>query len=258
MNDRRLSTHWLGAKWLRLLSTTRKYVIFIVILLAVWLFLVIKLLLPSVRQTSEIQSQISNGNRKMAILTSKLNDLETTSRNDIVRLADRYLQAIPKTNNYLALFDGIKLIANISGVEISNIELVPGLIDSSESQKQGQQYNQLSVKVDISGGFDGIKQMILRLESSLPIIKVSELSFDSKISSSSATLAGVDVSLTLLSYWSGLPDFLPKVSSPLIKLKQEDYDFYKQLDNYQLLPVSGVSNQEGDKVIVGRDNPFPI
>src|SRR3989339_627743 len=94
------------------LSTAQKQVIAGIIILIVGLLVVIKLLVPGLGRLVETNKNIDNSNRRLAKLNSKINDLMTISNNDITKMTDTFLLAVPPDNKYLSLFDGIKMIAN--------------------------------------------------------------------------------------------------------------------------------------------------
>ena len=250
-----------GFNLLRGVSALTKNMIGIAVATIAILFVVIKLILPSYQKYILLTKENSTKNQLLKEVESKLNELNTTDYSELSAITDTLLLAIPVRNNYLALYGGVKALADKHNITIVDFQINPGAINEvkKETAKDGKSAT-IGIKLEVKGELQAIRDMVFEIENGLPITNVSELSFtNSRIASMSAKTQVMEAQINLVSYWQKLPDYLAKYESPLDKLSKEDYALYEKLKAFQPLAINGMDQESiGQQTTVGRDNPFPI
>lgn len=184
-------------------------------------------------------TETNSSNSQIAVLEEKVVVLREI-KDGVLEAADVSVTALPEKNATLSLLSQMKLLAEekqiiLAGVKLSNI---------------GSAQNDIT-KMDIVATIESIDpQQIVGFFTSLsdisPVSTLGEITLDKSTSGTYIT------SFTSSTYWSSLPQFLPKLTEPINKFTPEELltiDILKQKKTSQFAVLTPVDPSE-------RPSPF--
>lgn len=177
----------------KILLATRKPLLIAVGLGLICLILLFTLLIPQVTQIFDTTSKLSAETPKTDNLKKKLASLENISSVAEYAQVDVVEGALPSKKPLLELLMSLSTVAQLTGIEITEFELSPGLVatDSAELQKnitstaKNKNFDSLQVKLQITGTFKQIQEFLIQVERAAPFTTVAEMQISGSVSDNS-------------------------------------------------------------------------
>lgn len=187
---------------------------------------------PILAKTNDLNSQAT-------ILEQKLTSLQQLGQTSEIQ-SQLALVAYPPDNAIAAVISQIKLLAQNNQVSIITLTAA-----SAEDPITLTNYSNIELRA--SGEYPSLKAFVEQMSKSLPIINVEELRI------SASALVGYELTASVRSYWSPLPQTLPNIAQALDNLTEDEVNLLNQLSEFTQPTFVNLEPQlpEG-----GRTDPF--
>lgn len=241
----------------------KKFVIPVGLFFAMFILTTV-VLIPKIRQVFEIYSKISGQETELKNLTAKVADLQSLSEAELFDSANLLLLALPPKKDFYLVLNSIKKAFLDSSVVIDNFDLAPGIVSSPSSFLEQNKETGLNkegsgmmVKLEFSSPDGNLKNLLGKIEKTLPLMEVYSLKFNS-LEGSGATLSGTGLfsgEMTIRSFSAPLPKTVGKVEKPLPKITASNQKLIGELKTFDRFSPE---EYPLETTIVGKDNPFPF
>jgi Tfp pilus assembly protein PilO len=172
---------------LRILISTRKFLIYTIVLCIVGFILITAVLIPQIQESLATYSKLSSEQPKTEILRKKRASLESLTSTAEFAQIDVVDKALPTKKPLLELLMSMSTISQQTGSRITKFELAPGLVASSTDglQQPGRTntngYDSVSVNLEISGSFAQIQAFLLQVEEVAPFTTVTDMEISGQL-----------------------------------------------------------------------------
>ncbi len=225
---------------LKLYLNTRQELVYAGILIGVSVLLTFLIILPQFNKLNQSRSVLKKEQKKLTLLRKKaadLNNLRAGVGLNQLKILD---QLLPNEKPLLELMTQLSNIAKLTGVEMSNLQLTPGIIaENDQSQVNARvgrkSYGTLKIEMSVSGSFLGVRQFMDLVEKIAPFTTINEFSFNYDENTNDDEIRKASAQLTTSTYFYTRPKMftskseLPKVSDKDLKILNQLAQF-KQLD----------------------------
>lgn len=223
------------------------------LLWSVFLFLVVMViglvfLKPKITDIFQLRQQIAKDKNTLAQLTQKIDALEGLDNKELETKAEKTLKALPSEKNVAGLLATLKILGQETEVELKSIQVSPGELSTRSAQISGNQSGLplLGFKLTASGNQKNIRNFFDRLETILPLMRISTIN----LAQSEGEL--VEAKLELDSFYLLLPFELGPIEVPLATITQQEEKAYQELTRFKI-----VEKMEDLPLIPsGKENPF--
>lgn len=187
-------------------------------------------------QISSVLEKISLHRQQITTLQQKAAILSDSTQG-VNNFTDGVLIAIPQADSSLLAISQIKSSASNAGLTIDNISYSAG-------RQIGDNLQQISFAVDVSGNLNSIRTFLSSFSQSAPISTFSSLSI---VEDNAITRLSTSVSY----YWGPLPTQLPELEKPLVNLSDEDL---KLITDLSALKKPSISLSSPELIQSGTDS----
>jgi len=176
---------------LRILLSTRQFLLYTVGLGAIILILVSALLIPQAQVAYETFTEIQIEKPKTDKLTKKLSSLESITATAEFAQIDVVEKALPSKKPVLELLTGLSSVSQNTGVNIDKFDITPGLVATDEATVQElskgiKPYESLIVELEVSGSFKQVQDFIIQVERFSPFTTVTQMDLSGVLDESKA------------------------------------------------------------------------
>jgi len=185
-------------------------IIFPVLIILASLILIIFVIFPQIAKLISNNQQLGRMNQSLTSLEVKAQQLDTLDEAEIGRKLSISLTALPKDQDFVQTVGVIQSIVSLSSFSLASLQFgqsPPGNLGASA----------FAVKVEVSGPKIALPQLLESIESSQRVMKVTSLEV-------ATTPSGdiVNVSMSIIAFYSSIPQSLGAIDAPLPKLTEED------------------------------------
>lgn len=156
-----------------------------------------------------IRMQIASAQDSQAVLTQKLNLLQTLSPT-AATAAPVTASAVPDSNPTLSAISQLRILALQGGIAISGIKSTSGI-----SAINGM--NEASVSFTADGTLSQIFSFLDSTRTIAPILVVDKITLTEAVGS-------VNAGITVKAYWAALPKTIPSIDAPVTDLTSSERD----------------------------------
>ncbi|HUW21751.1 MAG TPA: hypothetical protein VMW41_03695 [Candidatus Bathyarchaeia archaeon] len=215
------------------------------------LFSFFTLISPRISRIVSFSRVIKENQVKLAKLSEKLALLNSLNEPELADRIALIFDALPQEKQPVYVMSLLKQIAHESGVEIVDLSVKPGEIAtmSTDKQKQKNQTPSLTYPIKISGSYMQIEQFAKKMETSLPLMRVEEMSFGR---TGQSDLWGA--SSKIAAFYLFLPVTIGKIDASVQVISEEEAKVYDLLR--QFTPAYSSADMLQPSVESGRSNPF--
>lgn len=230
------------------LKTVAKYKFYFLPVLVLLIILITGsiFLKPKVVSLIEIQKKNSLERKRLSRLTEKVVALEGLDVNELTVKSDSLLRALPAEKDIPNFLASIKIISQQAGVSLLSLGVDPGALGTASSETKSLPF--VSFNLLVQGEKDKIKDFIQKIETVIPLMRVTNLSLSDKEDNI------VDGNIVLNAYFQPLPEDIGSIEQPILAITKEEDDTYQTLAS--LTPVATESSLP--EVPSGRENPFSL
>jgi hypothetical protein len=220
----------------------RKYVVMAVGVLLLSVLILIVGVLPLLTLATETWQDWRAQREKVSALQTKVQELNLAASGEIVQAEDILTAALPSEKPVLALLSGVWEAAAAGQVELSNVQLSPGLISTDSAQLNTLSQNRtsipgvesLSLAVRVSGPLAGIQSFLGSVEHSLPFTSVEKLELKQRvIQGQPANPPSFDAELLLVTYVF-TQSVTATIDQQIPEMKPENLQVLSDLREYQI------------------------
>lgn len=260
---------------LRYLWRTRQPLVLAGLIVVVSVLIVPFGIWPQVQQTLDLNTQIAAEREQLMQLQEKIAALEQSDTLSLVDQAAEINQLLPSQKPLLEMMTSLNQSAGEAGVEVTNIEVRPGTISTvsaavspqttrrSSSSRRGaaptrRAYDQLDLKVVISGSLLDISAFIETIELMAPLTNVTSISL-SEASGREAEIRPFQAELTITTYYFSQP-IAATIEAPLPEISPTAQSFIDQLSDFTF-PTQNratVIRGGGQEDLFGVDDLSPL
>ncbi len=175
--------------------------------------------------------------------------LENLSERELLTDSQTVLRVLPEEKSPLLAITAIKKAATVKGVDLEEIAAEPGKLNEEEkATAKSDPVPSLVLGVKIKGNLRELADFFGELESSLPLLRVSEVNL------SRYSDEGIfSVNFEVLSFYASMPRSLGGISTPLPVLTEREVEVREKLRGFN---VSTVTDPDFSGMEVGETNPF--
>ncbi len=175
---------------LRILMSTRQYLLYSIAIGLLVLVLILALLIPQFRESYSTYNKLQAEKPNTERLTKKLNALESIPATAEYAQIDIVDKALPSRKPLLELLMSLSTVSQNTGVQISSFDLSPGIVASDSTiattKKVNKAYESLTVNLEIAGSFKQVQDFIIQVERVSPFTTVTEMQLAGQLDESKA------------------------------------------------------------------------
>lgn len=226
---------------LKLYLNTRRELVYALVLAGMSLVLVFLVVLPQVSKLNQSRSVLKREEKKLALLRKKAADLDNLRTGVGLEQLKILDQLLPNEKPLLELMTQLNNISKLTGVEMSNLQLNPGVITENDQALAGVKtnkkgYGTLKIEMSVSGTFLGVRQFMDLVEKIAPFTTINEFSFNYDEDADDGEQRKASAQLTTSTYFYTRPKmFTSKTELP--KISDEDLSILNQLAQFKQLDV---------------------
>ncbi len=221
--------------------------LFVVILILVFSLAILKPKLEIIFKTS---SQLNANKKILTALTKKLANLEGLAKVELTDKTNLALNVLPAEKDIAGSLSVIRKIAYNNLLVISDISIAEVGELATVSAKQKPNKNEIipsfKINLHVFGNVEKVKNFIIGLESTAPLMRVSQISLTSKKDLEQE--ATIDLEAFFLLY----PTSIGKSEEPLVTITTEEEKVFTKISGLN----SFKSEQEIPNLPVGKENLF--
>lgn len=197
---------------------------------------------PQIGEYNKARQSLADTQQKINVLQQKVATLNQVSVQEYRTRLSTVLRALPDEADYLVSVSQLQSIAVDTKVQI-------GGVNFSEAGADGY-----TIKVDVEGTVEAIRQFIERINSAPRIMKVSNI--DIVFIRTADTTNLYQASLTINSKLVGIPQQLGKADQPVPMLTSEDEQLISEISQlFRSIPSVSLT-QPNTTENKGKANPF--
>lgn len=205
------------------------------------LIVVLLLVIPQIQRIVNNQKDLESANKAQTELEDKANILEKVDLDEYKENLSTALAAIPPQQDTPAVLGEVLFLIGDSGMKIDSLSF-------TQPSKDGN-IESFSSLIGISGTKAGLDTFLNKARKVPRIMKVLGLSV-----TSSATGEKIQASITLASYFQGLPTVLGNIDQPVSLPTEQELAVLREIKSYQsLVPVRASEDVTGP---TGKSDPF--
>lgn len=168
----------------------RKYLVMAVGVVVLSVLIIVVGIVPLLTLSTQTWQDWRMQREKVSALQTKVRELNLAASGEIVQSEDILTAALPSEKPVLPLLSGVWEAAAVGQVELSNVQLSPGLISTNSAQllntpSQNRTsipgVESLSLSVRVSGSLAGIQTFLGSMEHSLPFTSVEKLELKQRV-----------------------------------------------------------------------------
>lgn len=171
---------------IRILMTTRQYLLYTVALGCLIMLLVGVLLIPQGQEAYDTFNKIQKEKPNTEVLTKKLASLDSITSTAEYAQIEVVDKALPSKKPVLELLTSLSTVSNNTGVVIQAFDLSPGLVSTQEAAllnktesrsapASNKAYESLRVNVEVAGTFQQVQDFIIQVERVSPFSTVTQM-----------------------------------------------------------------------------------
>lgn len=171
---------------IRILMSTRQYMLYTVGLGALLLILAFALFIPQSQEAyatfSKIQKERPN-TEKLDQKLAALNSIPATAEYAQIEIVEK---ALPSRKPVLELLTSLSTVSQNTSVVIESFDVSPGLVATDEASlksaaKSDKSYDSLKVNLEISGTFKQVQDFIIQVERVSPFTTVTQMDLSGEL-----------------------------------------------------------------------------
>jgi len=221
--------------------------LFVVALILVFSLAILKPKLEIIFKTS---SQLSANKKILTALTKKLATLEGLAKVELTDKTNLALDVLPAEKEIAGSLFSIKKVAYNSGLVVGDISIseIGELATVSARQKVNKNETIPSFKISLHlfGEVEKVKNFISSLESNTPLMRISQISLNTKKDSPQEATIDLDA------FFLPFPVSIGKSEQPLVAITPEEEKVFTRISEFN----SFKSEQEIPNLPVGKENLF--
>ena len=225
-------------KTLELQSRALLPYVFFVILLGILTFFGVS---QAYSRFTQLQGQVSELSAQKQLFERKLLTLQELDRETLSFSEAAYL-ALPAYNPSLLVISQIKRQSKNFDVTLNDIRVGTG-------EDISQDLSSLQINFKVAGKYTSVVSFIKKLEEEAPIMNINNIKIEEVAPDFQATIS-------LVSYWSALPDKLPALTELVVGFAQDELDTLSTLSKLEAPQFT--QPEEGTSEPVVRPDPFAI
>lgn len=202
-----------------------------------------QILLPKFNQTKKLYASIQKERERLVRLQTKLQDLETLNEYELSEKSQLLLTALPSQKNPAGMMVLVGDLAEDNGLLVEELKVSPGEIATQSGEKEDE-VEEMAFKLNLAGEINQFLNFLKMASESLPLVDLEIKNFD--ISGQSFT-----TEVTLIGYFSGLPETLGKIDAAVPKLSSQEEELLDQFQKFQTYETETYEPSVG-----GKTNPF--
>lgn len=223
--------------------------IFVVFLILVFSLAILKPKLDIIFKTS---SQLNTNKKTLAALTKKLASLEGLAKVELTDKTNLALDFLPAEKDVPGSLFSIKKMAYNNGLIIGDISIAEVGELATISAKQKINKNEIipsfKINLHVFGDVERLKNFIISLESSTPLIRVNQISLTTKKG------AGQEAIIDLAAFFLPFPVSIGKSEQPLVAITADEEKVFTRISEFS----SFRNEQEIPNLPVGKENLFSL
>lgn len=218
-----------------------------VLILALTIFSFSYLIRPKIEQISEISDSIKAKEIKALKLAEKVSLLESFNEEELLARSKLAIEALPEGKKPMMILKALESIANQTGVELVKADVKPGKI-SDISGEEKTAAPSLNYSIKLVGRLDQIGQFFKKIEKTLPVIRLGDVSLKQESGSDFW-----DLSADVTAYYLFLPSSLGRVDTPVYLVSEKERKVYEILTGFSSVSFSEPSFETEES---GKIDPF--
>lgn len=246
---------------IRILVSTRKFLLFTIALGVIAATLVLAVLIPQAQEAMNTISKLRSETPKTDALRKKsasLDSITGTAEYAQIEVVD---EALPSKKPLLELLLSIRNVSQTTGARVTKFELSPGLVasDAAQLQKQERQNNKgfdsLSVDLEIAGSFKQLQDFLLKVEQVSPFTTVTLMEINGQLTDTTLQKADQEfkAKLTTETYFFTQP-IAVRVEAPLPVLATPEQNVLRALASFAPSDLPEQKEVTGG----GLEDPFSV
>jgi Tfp pilus assembly protein PilO len=208
------------------------------------------ILKPKMTAFLDLRKDLAEQKKELAILSQKVAVLEGYDQNELQNRADFTLKVLPAEKNAPLVLATVRSLISEHSLTLSDLTIGVGSL-STESAKvktkaeEKEGIPSFSISLSFSGALSDLYRFLTAIESTLPLMRIEELSFSREGQT-------IEADLDLVSFYLVLPQSLGKTDRQIEPLTSEEEKVYLEINQYSS-PKGSVSFPY---VTSGKENPF--
>jgi Tfp pilus assembly protein PilO len=212
------------------------------------------------RQQQELRTQ----ERQLALLQSKVVQLQETSDAALQGQVAAFEQVLPSTKPALNLLSALSRLAREQGVILSAITLNPGRVEEAgvsateverKQQAEKPKPQDFTLEFSVEGSLSQVGTFISGLERTAPVMTIEEFSLGlvgGRVDEETGefTPSRVKADLSIQVHWQKTPETIGAVEQPLAQLSEAEEQLFQTLQEFALYETVQ------PKVPTGKTNLF--
>lgn len=217
---------------------------FIVVLVSIFLFL--KVVLPSFFDLFQASEKQQAELLVLRNLENKLNFLEATDPSTIDSQLKIASKALPIDKDFEGFLNAISDASGKSGVSIASFKFSVGNLSGEAEQTAGEsQFPSIEIELAINGSSYDVSRFIERLNKTLPISQIKEIS-------SAEELSSIKISF----FYKPITRSAPDDSVPLSSVSEHGLELINELASNFSIPQSSLFDPASTLSAAVNPNPF--
>ncbi len=206
------------------------------------IFLIVFLLIPQMINYFNIQKTINNNESRLRALNSKIEALKKVNLEDYKSKINTALGAVPSDKEIPSALGQILFLVNSSSLKLEAMNISSAVVPVGS-------LNTFTIKIEVTGDLDGVKDLIEKVKVSPRIMKISSLELNQ--SPNTKLRAGLVFNIYFQQQAAGIG----AVDKPVSLLTSKDEEILAVLNTYaRTVPVTtDVEQAAGPR---GKDDPF--
>lgn len=214
------------------------------ILVAISSFILIFFVIyPQLSKLISNNNKLSEINQKVSALGVKAEALNQVNQNEIKGNLDLALSALPLDKDYSNAISSVQALASQLGFNVISVDVIASTVNTT-----GPTYPGFSLRAEIVGPADLLNKLLIDIENSFRVMKVSSLEVNPSRSGEVVTAL-----VTVNVFYSPPPKTLGEIATPLPEFSKRDQELISTLARSSE-GVAGTSGTLG--VPRGKSNPF--